>query len=90
MDEPRRRRARFRAWRRGWRETDLILGPFADARVAGMSEAELSAFESLLDASDGQVWAWITEAQAPPAELDGPVMAALRARVRAGPAARGG
>ena len=37
----RRRRILFRAWHRGMREVDLLVGPFADARLAGLSEAEL-------------------------------------------------
>jgi antitoxin CptB len=31
MDTQRLNRIRFRAWRRGFREADLILGGFADA-----------------------------------------------------------
>ena len=35
----RRRRLRYRAWHRGTREMDLILGPFADAHVERMDDA---------------------------------------------------
>ena len=35
--DPRRRKILFRAWHRGMREVDLLLGPFADASLAGMS-----------------------------------------------------
>ena len=38
--DSRRRRLLFRAWHRGMRETDLILGSFADVTVEQLSEAE--------------------------------------------------
>jgi len=47
MDE-RRKKLKFRAWRRGFREMDLLMGSFADAHLAGMSEADLEQFERLL------------------------------------------
>ena len=31
----RRRRLRYRAWHRGTKEMDLVLGPFADAHLEG-------------------------------------------------------
>ena len=37
-DQMRRKRLRFRAWHRGIKETDLILGPFADAYVEAFTE----------------------------------------------------
>ena len=46
----RRRRLRYRAWHRGTRELDLLLGPFADAELDSMEPAELDRFEALLDA----------------------------------------
>ena len=48
LDE-RRRRLLFRAWHRGMREMDLIIGRFADAHIATLSDAELDEFERLLD-----------------------------------------
>lgn len=59
-DAVRRRRLKFRAWHRGMREVDLILGRFADASVEGMDEAELSAFEALLDEADPEILSWVT------------------------------
>jgi antitoxin CptB len=79
MDELRAKRARFRAWRRGFREADLILGPFADRHVFSMDEATLSQFERLLDLPDHDVYAWITGAAAPPPAFDDALMAELRA-----------
>ena len=45
----RRRRVLFRAWRRGLREMDLVMGRFADVNLPGMDEADLSEFERLLE-----------------------------------------
>jgi antitoxin CptB len=78
MDD-RRKKLRFRAWRRGFREIDLILGPFADQRLDGLDEGGLSAFERLLDAPDQDVYDWITEACPAPADYDTPTLALIRA-----------
>lgn len=68
MSDERRKRLRFRAWRRGFREIDLILGGFADRHAQSLDEAELLAFEALLEARDQDVYAWIVgEADPPPA-----------------------
>lgn len=58
LDE-RRRKLKFRAWRRGFREMDLLMGSFADAHLAGMSEDDLSEFERLLSTPDWEVYAWL-------------------------------
>jgi antitoxin CptB len=57
--DPRRRRALFRAWHRGTREADLLLGRFADAYIATLSEADLAAFEALMEVPDGDLFAWV-------------------------------
>ena len=66
MDETRLKRLRFRAWRRGFREADLILGPFADHRAQWLSEDQTLVFEQLLDLPDHDVYGWIVCAAAPP------------------------
>ncbi len=48
LDE-RRRRLLFRAWHRGMREIDLIIGRFADAHIGTLSDAELDEFEQLIE-----------------------------------------
>ena len=65
--DPSRRRLLYRAWHRGLRELDLLIGQFADARLAGMSAAELAEFERLLDAPDPDMLVWLTsDTPAPP------------------------
>jgi antitoxin CptB len=78
MDD-RRKMLKFRAWRRGFREIDLILGRFADARLAELDDAGLDAFEALLEAPDQDVYLWITEEAAAPPEFDTPTLALIRA-----------
>lgn len=58
--DPHRRKILYRAWHRGMRETDLILGPFADAHLATMTDHELSAFEAMLEVPDREILGWIT------------------------------
>jgi antitoxin CptB len=85
LDE-RRRRILYRAWRRGLREMDLVMGRFADAHLPAMSESELAEFERLLDVPDPQALAWIIGEEALPAAFDTPLIARLRALPREAPA----
>jgi antitoxin CptB len=77
--EVRRRRIRFRAWHRGIREMDLLMGGFADAALAGLSDAELDEFEHLLDLPDPQVFAWLAGMEDVPAEEDTPFLKKVQA-----------
>jgi antitoxin CptB len=78
MDD-RRKKLAFRAWRRGFREIDLILGGFADRNLAGLDAAGLDAFERLLNAPDQDVYAWIVGHASAPDDHDTPLLQALRA-----------
>lgn len=65
--DARRRKLLFRAWHRGMREMDLIMGRFADARIEQLPAAELADFEHLMEVPDRELLAWITgEADVPP------------------------
>lgn len=77
--DARLKKLRFRAWRRGFREADLILGPFADKHVPTFSEAELDWFEALLEVPDQDLYAWIVGRAEPPAEFAGPIMDRIKA-----------
>lgn len=73
-DDARLKKLRFRAWRRGFREADLILGPFADKHVPAMTPAELDRFEALLEQPDQDLYGWIVGTCATPPEFDHEIM----------------
>ena len=76
--DPRRRRILYRAWRRGTRELDLLLGHFADARLATLDDAGVADFERLLDLPDRDLMAWLMDEIAPPPEQVSPIYVAVR------------
>lgn len=76
--DARLRRLRFRAWRRGFKEADLVLGSFADEHLAKLDPAGVDAFEALLDVDDKDIYAWVTGREAPPPEHDTEVMRLLK------------
>jgi antitoxin CptB len=78
MDD-RRKKLQFRAWRRGFREIDLILGRFADRKLAALDEEGLDQFEQLLEARDQDVYEWITGQADAPAAYESPTLALIRA-----------
>jgi antitoxin CptB len=55
--DDRRKRLLFRCWHRGTREMDLILGRFADAEIAGLSDNELAELEQLIEVPDPDLYA---------------------------------
>ncbi|HAE25883.1 MULTISPECIES: succinate dehydrogenase assembly factor 2 [Hyphomonas] len=57
--DARRRKLKFRAWRRGFREMDLLMGSFADQHLDTYGETELDQFEALLELPDWEVYAWL-------------------------------
>ncbi|MBD9372268.1 succinate dehydrogenase assembly factor 2 [Rhizobium sp. ARZ01] len=58
--EPRRKRILFRCWHRGIREMDLVLGAFADAEIATLSDAELDELEEIMAEDDADLVKWVT------------------------------
>lgn len=75
----RRRRVLFRAWHRGIREMDLIMGRFADAVIGALSEAELDELERLIEVPDRDLYRWITGEAETPSNYDAPVFRRLKA-----------
>jgi antitoxin CptB len=76
--EPRRRRILFRAWHRGTREMDLLMGSFTDAEIRTMSEDDLAVFELLIEAPDRDIYAWITDKAETPSNYDTPLFRRLK------------
>ena len=71
--DQRRRKMRYRAWHRGMREMDLVLGRFADAELARLGPQELDEFEALMQAPDPDLFAWILGQTPVPPEQDTPL-----------------
>ena len=61
--DDRRKRLLFRCWHRGTREMDLILGRFADAEIASLTEQELVQLERLIEVPDPDLYAALTGGQ---------------------------
>jgi antitoxin CptB len=77
--DPRRRRILFRAWHRGTREMDLLMGQFADAHIDRLGEAELDVFEALIEVPDRDLFAWLTDAAQVPENYDTPLYRSVKA-----------
>jgi antitoxin CptB len=77
--DPQRRRLLFRAWRRGTRELDLIMGRFLDEAIGTLSEAEVAEFERLCNVPDLELYAWVVGSRPVPAEYDTELLRRIRA-----------
>jgi antitoxin CptB len=76
--EVRKRRILFRAWHRGTREMDLILGRFADVHVSRLGEREIEILETLMEMPDPDIYNWIIGAKPAPPEFDTPLLKQIR------------
>ena len=72
------KRLRFRAWHRGTREADLLIGGFFDAHAQAWSDEEMGWFEALLEEQDVDIMAWALAAGEPPERFQGEMMNRLR------------
>lgn len=79
MDQDTRlKRTRFRAWHRGTREADFMIGGFFDAHHAGWSEEQLVWFERLLEEQDVDIMGWAIGSIPCPPKWDGAMMDTMR------------
>jgi antitoxin CptB len=69
MTSDRLNRIKFRAWHRGTREADYMIGCFFDRFHAGWSETEIVWFEALLDEEDHDILAWALGTEAVPKHI---------------------
>ena len=82
MIEPNRlKRLQFRAWHRGTREADYMIGGFFDRFHATWDSAALDWFEALIEEDDVDIMAWALGTGQPPAHLDRPEMIAAMRRL---------
>jgi antitoxin CptB len=75
----RMKRLRFRAWHRGTREADLMVGGFFDARAHEWNAEQLDWFEELLEEQDVDIMGWAIGSIPCPPEWDGEMMQQMRA-----------
>ncbi|MEJ6395215.1 succinate dehydrogenase assembly factor 2 [Gymnodinialimonas sp. 2305UL16-5] len=67
--EIRIKRLRMRAWHRGIKEMDLILGGWADRFLEGADPDTLDAFETVLAEADHDLFQWVSGQQDTPEDL---------------------
>ena len=72
--DARRKRMMFRAWHRGTKELDIILGSFADTHLGAMSDEELDAFEKLMEVPEPDLYNWIAGRVPLPDNYQGPLL----------------
>lgn len=77
--EHRLKRLRFRAWHRGVKEADLLIGGFFDAHAEGWNDVEIGLFETLLEEQDVDIMAWAMGTATVPTRYEGTIMNALKA-----------
>jgi antitoxin CptB len=63
------KRMAMRSWRRGTKEMDLVLGPYADAHLAGLSAEKLALYDALLDENDQDLLPWVLGQNPAPARF---------------------
>ncbi len=91
--EIKRKRLLYRSWNRGTRESDLLMGPFAERYIREFDEAALDLYAALLERSDPDIYNWISGREEPPADIDNRVTRLLietAVELRAAREAQGG
>lgn len=81
MTEPittRKKRLVHRSRYRGCREADIIFGRFADAHVKSMGQEALDRYEALIEESDQDLLAWLTDREPVPARHDHDIFQMLK------------
>lgn len=73
-DDILRKKLSFRAWHRGTREADLLMGRYADAFLPTASQEDLTAFDLLLAEQDPDIYDWLTRQKPLPAGVFKPVL----------------
>jgi antitoxin CptB len=72
------RALKYRAWHRGTREADMMIGGFFDAHHASWSAHERALFAALLAEQDVDIMAWAIGTSAVPGRYQGSMMDAFR------------
>ena len=78
IEESRLRRLHFRAWHRGTKEADLLIGGFFDTYGRTWTEEQVSWFETLIEEQDVDIMAWAIGTASVPERYEGEMMNAMR------------
>lgn len=78
LDPARLRRMQFRAWHRGTREADYMIGGFFDRYASTWNELDSDWFEALLEEDDVDIMAWALQTATVPDRFAGPQMELMR------------
>ena len=76
--EHRLKRLRFRAWHRGTREADMMIGGFFDRNHSAWDAEDMDWFEAFLEEQDVDIMAWGIGTQSPPKRYSGAMMNAFQ------------
>lgn len=76
--DTRLKRLRFRAWHRGTKEADLLIGGFFDIHSTSWSEAEIDWYETLLEQEDVEIMGWVIGTITCPTQFQGGMMQAMQ------------
>ena len=80
------RRLIYRSAYTGTRETDKLLGAFAREFLPVMDDAELTAYEDMLNYGDPDIWGWTSGQVELPDDINNSALDRLIAWVRSNPA----
>jgi antitoxin CptB len=76
--DTRLKRLRFRAWHRGTKEADLLVGGFFDRYSSTWNDEQIGWFEALMDEQDVDIMAWAIGSAPVPERWDGEMMNRLK------------
>jgi len=55
------KRLRYQSSHRGCKESDIILGKFAEEMLGGMDSEAVDIYANFLEESDSDIWDWLVE-----------------------------
>ena len=74
----RRKRLIYRSAYTGTKETDLLLGYFAEQNINKLTEKQLDEYEELLTIEDPRLYKWITGMENAPEQYQGEVLELIK------------
>ena len=72
------KRLKFRAWHRGTKEADLLIGGYFDLLSAGWDDAAIAWFEAPMNEEDVEIMGWAIGTIPVPPLWQGPMMTRMQ------------